>query len=34
MGQVAVEVFSTSGVVEDEEAIARLLDRLDPPKNS
>jgi ATP-dependent Clp protease ATP-binding subunit ClpA len=33
-GRVAVEVFSVSGAVEDETALARLLDRLDPPKNS
>lgn len=33
-GRVAVEVFSASGVVEDEAALARLLDRLNPPKNS
>jgi ATP-dependent Clp protease ATP-binding subunit ClpC len=33
-GRVAVEVFSVSEVVEDEAALARLLDRLDPPKNS
>lgn len=33
-GHVAVEVFSGSGAVEDEAALARLLDRLDPPKSS
>jgi ATP-dependent Clp protease ATP-binding subunit ClpA len=33
-GRVAVEVFSASGAVEDESALARLLDRLGPPKNS
>jgi ATP-dependent Clp protease ATP-binding subunit ClpC len=33
-GRVAVEVFSASGAVEDEAALARLFDRLDPPKNS
>jgi ATP-dependent Clp protease ATP-binding subunit ClpC len=33
-GRVAVEVFSASGAVEDEAALARLLDRLDPSKNS
>jgi ATP-dependent Clp protease ATP-binding subunit ClpA len=33
-GHVAVEVFSRSGAVEDEAALARLLDRLDPPKSS
>jgi len=32
-GRVAVEVFSASGAVEDESALARLLDRLGPPKN-
>jgi len=31
-GRVAVEVFSASGAVEDEAALARLLDRLGPPK--
>jgi ATP-dependent Clp protease ATP-binding subunit ClpC len=31
-GRVAVEVFSVSGAVEDESALARLLDRLGPPK--
>jgi hypothetical protein len=30
-GRVAVEVFSASGAVEDESALARLLDRLGPP---
>jgi len=33
-GRVAVEVFSASGAVEDESALARLLDRLGPPKNA
>ncbi|PYQ02646.1 MAG: hypothetical protein DMF83_23130 [Acidobacteria bacterium] len=33
-GRVAVEVFSASGAVEDESALARLLDRLGPPKKS
>jgi hypothetical protein len=32
-GRVAVEVFSASGAVDDESALARLLDRLGPPKN-
>jgi ATP-dependent Clp protease ATP-binding subunit ClpA len=32
-GRVAVEVFSASGAVEDESALARLLGRLGPPKN-
>lgn len=32
-GRVAVEVFSASGAVEDESALARLLDRLGPPRN-
>jgi hypothetical protein len=31
-GRVAVEVFSASGAVEDESALACLLDRLGPPK--
>lgn len=31
-GRVAVEVFSRSGAVEDGSALARLLDRLGPPK--
>jgi hypothetical protein len=30
-GRVAVEVFSASGAVEDESALARLLEQLDPP---
>jgi len=33
-GQVAVEVLSASGVVEDESALTRLLDRLEPPNKS
>ena len=32
-GRVAVEVFSTSGAVEDESALDRLLDALGPPKS-
>jgi ATP-dependent Clp protease ATP-binding subunit ClpA len=33
-GHVAIEVFSASGVVEDETALSRLLDRLAPPQDS
>jgi hypothetical protein len=32
-GHVAVEVFSASGVVEDETALSRLLDRLGPKQD-
>jgi len=33
-GRVAVEVFSATGGVEDESALGRLLDRLEPPSRS